>query len=83
MMTEQPNKKPRLHEVPTEPQLNQNTVFDMLKEDLSELKSNIAETKRDFNHRFDRLDNRIYGILFFAITSLLAVSYTHLRAHET
>ena len=42
-------------------------------QDIDELKEDIKETRKEFNHKLDRLDNRIWWILGLTVTTLVTI----------
>jgi len=42
-------------------------------QDIDELKEEVKETRKEFNHKLDRLDSRIWWIMGIAVTTLVAI----------
>jgi hypothetical protein len=42
-------------------------------QDIDELNEEVKETRKEFNHKLDRLDSRIWWIMGIAVTTLVAI----------
>ena len=42
-------------------------------QDIDELKEDLRDTRKEFNHKLDRLDNRIWWILGLTVTTLITI----------
>ena len=42
-------------------------------QDIDELKEDLKDTRKEFNHKLDRLDSRIWWILGLTVTTLVTI----------
>lgn len=50
-----------------------NNHLQHMAQDIDELKEDLKETRQEFNHKLDRLDNRIWWVLGLTVTTLVAI----------
>jgi len=63
----------QLHELHSEIEVIKNNHLHHLQIDVSDLKTELKETKDSFEKRFDRLDERLWLVIGLVVTTLVGI----------
>lgn len=55
-----------------------NNHLQHMAQDIDELKEDLKDTRKEFNNKLDRLDNRIWWVLGLTVTTLVSIIATQM-----
>ena len=58
--------------------LIKNNHLQHMAQDIDELKEDLKDTRKEFNSKLDRLDNRIWWVLGLTVTTLVSIIATQM-----